>query len=511
MRSAKPAQTITASHSTSRQLLGRIVMAVFATLALLFTWHPVVVHAQSAPASTPPAVEPAQPPKSSTAKAPVQKDTSTTTHVVKAGETLWSIATRYYGDGHQWRALARRNGIALSSDTAVRIGTKLVIPSKRSVVASASTQLAPRDTTTPRVATTPAAPPLPAPATTGPVVVTRPSGALAAQTTGKANASATAPKRVASGSTPPKAAAIPRDSAALKDTTSLVPRTLMRPQIMTGRLLTNGRARIGLIDASDVRAARPAGESATVFLLKAPDAGELAASVRQLEAHAEIAPRRGEYISAPFPMAEVRWASAGRLVRRLDDARATAEAAQRMQLADQVEITAPTGMTLRVGDQLVAVHRGGLLTAGFVVAVPSAIVQVTRAEAGRPVQAYVRSVTGVLGEGDALVALEGSAAAPELRTEAVSDMETQVSWIDAGELLPTLQSYVLLGAGQAQGVKAGEMFALVRKSTTGVGEDRIAVVRVVRVSPSGSTAVVIRQQLPEIASGMKARRIARVP
>jgi hypothetical protein len=77
-------------------------------------------------------------------------------------------------------------------------------------------------------------------------------------------------------------------------------------------------------------------------------------------------------------------------------------------------------------------------------------------------------------------------------------------------MLPTLQSYLLLRAGQAQGVKAGDEFALVRARPSG-GEDRVAVVRIVRSGAGGSSAVVIGQSLPEIATGLTARRIARAP
>lgn len=34
------------------------------------------------------------------------------TYTVRAGDTLWSIATRFYGDGAMWRTLAEKNGIA---------------------------------------------------------------------------------------------------------------------------------------------------------------------------------------------------------------------------------------------------------------------------------------------------------------------------------------------------------------------------------------------------------------
>ncbi|MBL0172646.1 MAG: LysM peptidoglycan-binding domain-containing protein [Gemmatimonadaceae bacterium] len=520
MRSAEQAHISAVDHSASRLLLARVVMAILATLALLLTWHPTVIRAQDPPpvSTAQSAGEQTTPPKQPAAKPSARKDTASTTHLVKAGETLWSIASRYYGDGHQWRAVARRNGIALSSDTALRIGTRLVIPSRRAVVASASVSPAPKDTATPKVAMTPAAPALPAPVLTGPVVSGRPVGALTAQTSGKANVAPTTSKRATaaeqSAVRDPRTAlaAVPRDTAAARDSASMTPRIQMRPQVKSEHLLTVTPVRIGLVGAADLRAARPAGELPTVFLLRLPDADIAAAAAKAVMLHAEAAPRHGEYAAAPFPVAAARWTQAGRLVRRLDDAGGAMPEAKRMQLADEVEITPPAGTVLSVGDRLVAVKDGGPLTPGVHVGIPTGILQVTQVRPGTSVHAYVRSVTGIIEQGEALFPIEGAAAAVEQHAERVTgtDVETSVTWIDAGEVLPTLQSYVLLAAGQAQGVKAGEQFALVRRSATG-GEERIADVRVVRVGATGSAAIVIRQSLPEIASGVKARRITRLP
>jgi nucleoid-associated protein YgaU len=48
------------------------------------------------------------------------------THVVQPKDTLWSIATKYYGDGKQWKRIAEANGIA--DATKLRVGAALTIP-----------------------------------------------------------------------------------------------------------------------------------------------------------------------------------------------------------------------------------------------------------------------------------------------------------------------------------------------------------------------------------------------
>src|SRR5258708_4302067 len=47
-------------------------------------------------------------------------------HVVSKGETLWSIALRYYNDGFNWKKIANANNII--NPTKIKVGTKLIIP-----------------------------------------------------------------------------------------------------------------------------------------------------------------------------------------------------------------------------------------------------------------------------------------------------------------------------------------------------------------------------------------------
>ena len=47
-------------------------------------------------------------------------------HTVQRGETLWSIAARYYGDGQRWRDIARANNIP--NEHQLRIGQRLQLP-----------------------------------------------------------------------------------------------------------------------------------------------------------------------------------------------------------------------------------------------------------------------------------------------------------------------------------------------------------------------------------------------
>ena len=49
-------------------------------------------------------------------------------HVVQPGETLYSITTKYYGDGRQWRRILVANRNRLTDPKDLRTGMKLIVP-----------------------------------------------------------------------------------------------------------------------------------------------------------------------------------------------------------------------------------------------------------------------------------------------------------------------------------------------------------------------------------------------
>ena len=60
------------------------------------------------------------------ASSPIPPTPATKTYQVKAGDTLWELADRFYCAGWQWRRIAQANGI--HNPRRLQIGTILVIP-----------------------------------------------------------------------------------------------------------------------------------------------------------------------------------------------------------------------------------------------------------------------------------------------------------------------------------------------------------------------------------------------
>lgn len=62
---------------------------------------------------------------------PVKQESKKRTHTFKKGDTLWSLAVKYYGSGTKWTYIAKANGIDVNDDKRIRsiqIGEVFTIP-----------------------------------------------------------------------------------------------------------------------------------------------------------------------------------------------------------------------------------------------------------------------------------------------------------------------------------------------------------------------------------------------
>ena len=280
--------------------------------------------------------------------------------------------------------------------------------------------------------------------------------------------------------------------------------------------LSRPATRIGLVSQADLAAARGANEPATVFIRYVPDQSEVDASARAINMRQTPTWRRGEFEAAPFAIPLRDAAKAGRITRRIGAAAAGSLGGQpRVLLADEVEVSAPTGLTLKVGDRLISANVDRVLSKESRIAVPSGVLIVTRAEAGKPAVALVQRQSDMMELGQAVFVDEATPPTAHLVADAPlgREMEARVIWASELAAMPSLQSFVLLSAGSAQGVRVGDEFALAKR--TGIGaaarDERVAVARVVRSGPEGSSAIIVRQSSADIAVGEPAFRVARVP
>ena len=92
---------------------------------------PPVITTQTPPEPVALIMEPAEEPTPQTPSAPRARraDDDGHNHVVQAGDDLWSLAERYYGDGREWRKIAAANPKVLTGGPdRLQIGWRLKIP-----------------------------------------------------------------------------------------------------------------------------------------------------------------------------------------------------------------------------------------------------------------------------------------------------------------------------------------------------------------------------------------------
>ncbi len=492
MRAANRAHASTAqSNGQASALLVRFFVAVIATLALLLVWRPAVLHAQeAAPTSS--------------------QEPAAKSHVVKAGETLWSLAARYYGDGHQWQNLARRNGIPISDEPPLKVGMRLSVPARPTVrgAKAAEVAAAPADSTVPKAALAKAGEgTLPGPEATP---AKAPSGSLAAQTAGKSNAGATgksaAPKK--------SVAAAPAES---KSVASVAPasdtsKADLNPSV--GTIMGGSTVRrVGLVEQDVQTTSRKASEVFTVFHRDLPDAAEAERRTRAVLRPNTPVPRTAEFESAPFIVSAPTLLTLGRVSSRVGASETSGESyPQRAIKTDAVELQPPAKGSYKVGDRFMTFATPATFGRGRVLVYPTGIVEVVKADGGKPALAIVQRQSGRIEQGQQLLPAP-SVTASWVQAEKLTtpDVSTTVTWLDAQEVLPTLQSFVIVGAGTDQGLKAGDEMAVYGRAKTGGSEALVATVRVVRAERDHAATVITRQYQTEITLGMAARRYAKAP
>lgn len=106
---------LSANERNIKIILGAVVVYLF-----LFLAYQAVKQVKINPAApSTPEFKNELTPATSTAALP-------TVHIVKTGETLWSISEKYYNSGYNWTDIAKANNIA--SPDLIFGGTKLTIP-----------------------------------------------------------------------------------------------------------------------------------------------------------------------------------------------------------------------------------------------------------------------------------------------------------------------------------------------------------------------------------------------
>jgi hypothetical protein len=188
-----------------------------------------------------------------------------------------------------------------------------------------------------------------------------------------------------------------------------------------------------------------------------------------------------------------------------------------LQVFDRVYATLPSNGVGAVGERYLVVTEGAMISDSTRMVVPTGIVEVERRPDGEAATVRILRLFGPVKLGHRLIPLPILTIPDEvLPTPQELGMMSTVIWVSPNDILPSLQDYLTLAASSRDGVTLGDQFTLVLPRRPGPGgvtlpEEALALVRVVRVSEFGATALLIDQRHPGIEIGTRARMSAKMP
>lgn len=253
------------------------------------------------------------------------------------------------------------------------------------------------------------------------------------------------------------------------------------------------------------------GQQLTVTAVTAPSS--------PIQAQTPTAPptiRPGEFYAAPYVERVGGPANAGLIVGTGEVPGVPLTLAERpLQSHERVFVVVPPGMSSAAGTRYLAVRPGRLLEGVGQIMIPTGVVAVERAEPGQAIEARVMARYEPMMIGDQLVTMDAIPANLP-RPSAVTGPTTSVLWIKPEPVLPTLQSYVIVGGGTSSGMRVGDQITFYRPRVTderGIvyPSSDIGVAQILRVTPYASTALIIGQAYAGTSEGTLARVSAKLP
>jgi LysM repeat protein len=380
------------------------------------------------------------------------------THTVRAGETLWDIAHTYLGDGDLWPDLIRFNHI--KDPHWIYPNEVLRIPK------------APGGGPADAIAAAAAPQPTPAPDPAEPV----------------------APAKQDTQAAPPPSAPAATDVAQAPDTNPEPSAPASSEDVgepTSGPTLFN--------HPPETRA------------LFAAERGSALVRVNRTGVHP------GEHYAAPYLDRDGGPEHAGEVVGVSDVSSVILPAdREHFNLDEEIYLTMPRGSAPEVGARFMTYQLGESLGPQGQIVIPTGIVTVVRP--GTKNLATIARITTLYGEvrlGQGVLPLDQAVLPTGMASAVEHGPETHVVWVEHNQVLPTMQHYVVLAASEKQGIHLGDQLTLYQprerlpESSIVLPSTDIAVGQIVRVTPWGSTALIIAQDQPAIHAGNAARVTAR--
>jgi LysM repeat protein len=188
----------------------------------------------------------------------------------------------------------------------------------------------------------------------------------------------------------------------------------------------------------------------------------------------------------------------------------------RFGLNDQLYITLPKGAVARLGDRYLAYVLGDDMGDDGQLVIPAAILRIEQLNAKQPPIARIIRQFGEVRLGQRLVFADFVTAVTRAPQAIAGGLTGRVIHVHENPVLPSVQHYVVLSPTSRNGIVVGDEFTLIddtmsRDDPTAAPPVSAAVAQVVKVTPFGSTAMILRQIQPAIKEGMPVRLTAKMP
>lgn len=241
-----------------------------------------------------------------------------------------------------------------------------------------------------------------------------------------------------------------------------------------------------------------------------------AATIGGIEKAPALTVRPGEFEAAPYVVASDRPLGAGKLLGGVDTPALGLNSDAGYRIYDRLYVTPPAGTTFRVGDRVVVARTHDDLPDVGTIIEPTGILRIDSVATHGPAIAELVSQFGAVVP-DQIVVPVGRSFEPTTQRPigGTYPISAKLLWIKGTPELPSVQTYVLLGAGERAGIRPGDEFTLyddaASKRIPGVAPVATATIKVVRVTPQASTGIIVDQTQPQVHTGMPTRLTARMP
>lgn len=226
--------------------------------------------------------------------------------------------------------------------------------------------------------------------------------------------------------------------------------------------------------------------------------------------------RPGEYEAAPYMVDPRAHLGAGKLLGAVETLALGLTSDAGFRLNDRLYLTAPAGSTLRTGDFVLLARVATIIPDIGRVVEPTGIIRIDSAgQSGPAIGSLMRQFEPVLPGQLVLTPGQDFAATTRRPVPGVYPLSAKLIWIKGSPALPSIQTYVILGASSADGVTPGDQFTLFDEAPNAAVAHTPPVasgtVTIVRVTPQGATGLIVTETQPHITVGMPTHLTAKMP